>query len=350
MEKNFVDRWPLGSIALVCVLLVFAVASAIAAEPIPLRAAATDPEGTTVPALAIGKLCELTTKLSKGELDAKAIYQALGGDQELAVSIKAGSVDIGYGATSNLTRFTDAFMQFDLPFLFKNDKGYIDVMESHPAGKKALAQWEKDLGVKTLMILSHAYDAPVSGTDLQTRSTPVKVPADMKGLKIRTGSTPVEIALVKAYGANPTPVNYSQLYSALQQGVVDGNIATPLPPYAAIKLYEVTKYYVAIGFRINLLPIYMNQKKFDSLTAFQKGALLDAVAQTKALAHQWARDKVKTSIDEVEKAGVHIYHPTPSEMTQWLSVREKVWQQIADEFKGKVDLNIANDIFKLRQR
>jgi hypothetical protein len=66
------------------------------------------------------------------------------------------------------------------------------------------------------------------------------------------------------------------------------------------------------------------------------------------MAGQWARDKVKSSIVEYEKAGVPIYHPTKEEMIQWLAVREKVWQEIGDAFKGKIDLGVANDIFKLR--
>ena len=345
------DKHFLVSVAVICALVVFVAAPPMAAgAPITIRAGASDPEGTTAPALAIGKLCELATKLSNGELNVQPFYQSLGVEQQLAAAVKAGSVDIGYIAVSNAARLTDAFLQFDLPFLFKNDRAYIDVLENHPAGKKALTQFEKDLGVKVLLITSHTYDADVSGTDLQTRERVVKIPADLKGLKIRVTSTPVEIALMKAYGANPTPVDWAQLYSALQQGVVDGNAGTPIPPYAAIKLYEVTKHYVAIGFRYNLLPIYMNQKKFDSLTPFQQKALLDAAAQVKPLAGQWARDKVKASIDATEKAGVHIYHPSKAEMAQWTSVREKVWQDVAEQFKGKVDLAIANDIFKLNPR
>ena len=350
MAKIFRDKWHLVSIALVCALVVFAAAPAKAAAPLVLRAGASDPEGTTAPALSIGKLCELATKLSKGELNVQPFYQSLGVEQQLAAAIKSGSVDIGFTATPNLAPFTEAYLQFDLPFLFKNDKVYIDVLENHPAGKKAIAQFEKDLGVKVLLITSHTYDAPVSGTDLMMRNKQVKVPADLKGLKIRTSSTPVEINLMKAYGANPTPVQYGQLYTALQQGVIDGNAATPLPPAASIKLYEVTKYYTAIGFRMNLLPIYINQKKFDSLTPSQKKAILDAAAQVKPLAGQWARDKVKSSIAEYEKAGVPIYHPTKDEMKKWMSVREKVWKEIAEEFKGKIDLSIANDIFKAGQR
>ena len=58
----------------------------------------------------------------------------------------------------------------------------------------------------------------------------------------------------------------------------------------------------------------------------------------------------KPPSSELEKAGVHIYHPTKDEMAQWMSVREKVWQQVADEFKGKIDLDVANEIFKLNPR
>lgn len=333
---------------LVLVLAFIILINVPANSAVVLRAGASDPEGTTGPALAIGKLCELVNKLSKGELNAQPFYQSLGVEQQLAAGVKAGTIDIAFTATPNLAPFTDAFLQFDLPFLFKNDKAYIEVLENHPAGKKALAQFEKDLGVKVLLITSHTYDAPVSGTDLMTRNKPVKVPADLKGLKIRTTSTPVEINLMRAYGANPTPIPYGQLYTALQQGVIDGNCGTPLPPAASIKLYEVAKYYTAMGFRFNLLPIYMNRKKFDSLTPAQQKAILDAVPQVKPLAGQWAREKVKWAMNEYEKAGVNIYFPTKEEMAQWLSVREKVWQEIAEAFKGKIDLEVANEIFKLR--
>ncbi len=350
MAKIFLRKRTLAFWLCICALLVFAAAPARAAGPLVLRAGASDPEGTTAPALSIGKLCELATQLSKGELNVQPFYQSLGVEQQLAAGVKAGTVDIGFTATPNLAPFTDAFLQFDLPFLFKNDKVYIDILENHPAGKKAVARFEKDLGVKVLLITSHTYDAEFSGTDLVLRNKQVKVPDDLKGLKIRTSSTPVEINLMKAYGANPTPVQYGQLYTALQQGVVDGNAATPLPPMASIKLYEVTKYYTAIGFRFNLLPIYINKKKFDSLTSSQRKALLDAAAQVKPLAGQWAREKVKSAAVEFEKAGVHIYHPSKDEMAKWLSVREKVWKEIAEAYKGKIDLGVANEIFKSRMK
>jgi len=346
MEKQGVYKWHLIVITVVCALVVFAGVPAKAAGPVILRAGASDPEGSTAPALAIGKLCELATQLSNGELNVQPFYQSLGIEQQLAAAVKTGTVDIGFTATPNLAPFTDAFLQFDLPFLFKNDKGYIEVLKNHPAGKKAIAKFEKDLGVKVLLITSHTYDAKFSGTDLVLRDKQAKVPSDIKGLKIRTSSTPVEVSMMRAYGANPTPVQYSQLYTALQQGVVDGNCATPLPPMAAIKLYEVIKYYTAIGFRFNLLPIYINQRKFNSLTPSQQKALLDAAKQVEPLAGQWAVEKVKSAAEEFEKAGVHIYHPTKEEREQWMAVKDDLWKEVAAANKGKVDLDVAYNIFK----
>ncbi len=347
MARSLLDILRSAYLALVCMVVVFASAPATeAGAPIVLRGGATDAMGTTAPAQAFAEFCQRANKLSNGELQLQPFWQSLGVDQQLAAAVKAGSVDFGYGAQSNLARFTDAFLQFDLPFLFKNAKAFIDTLEKHPLGKKAVAQFEKDLGVKALVWTSHAYDTDFTGTDIQMRNKMVKVPADIKGLKIRVGSSPVELYLFKAYGANPTPVDYGQLYSAMQQGVVDGSGAAPLPPYAAIKLYEVAKYYTAIGFRMNLLPIYFNQKKFDSLTPAQQKAILDAAEQTKPLSAQWARDRVKSAAEEVLKAGVQIYHPTKDEMAQWTSVREKVWKDVANEFKGKVDLAVADEVFK----
>jgi TRAP-type C4-dicarboxylate transport system substrate-binding protein len=256
-------------------------------------------------------------------------------------------VDIGFTATSNLARFTDAFLQFDLPFLFKNDRSYIETLKTSDAGKKAIAMFEKDLGVKVLAWTSHTYDAEVSGTDLNLRNKQAKVPADIKGLKIRAASTPVEQAIFKAYGANPTPVDYAQLYSALQQGVVDGNGATPITPAASIKLWEVCKGYTAVGFRFNLLPIYMNQKKFDSLTPTAQKALLDAGAETEAAAGADAVRLVTAAIKQFEDNGVKVYRPTKDEMAQWMSIRADVWKQMADQYPGKVDVSVADAISKL---
>ena len=123
MAKIFVNRRHLVSIALVCALVIFAAVPARAAGPVVLRAGASDPEGTTAPALSIGKLCELATKLSNGELNVQPFYQSLGIEQQLATAVKAGSVDIGFTATSNLAPFTDALPPVRPPLPLQERQG-----------------------------------------------------------------------------------------------------------------------------------------------------------------------------------------------------------------------------------
>jgi TRAP-type C4-dicarboxylate transport system substrate-binding protein len=159
-------------------------------------------------------------------------------------------------------------------------------------------------------------------------------------------TTPVDLALFRAWGANPTPVDWGQLYSALQQGVVDGSTGSTLPAYASIKMYEVTKFYLALPFRNFVLPLYMNAKKYSSLTPGQQKALMDAAEEAKAFNRKDAVKFVNRALEATKKGGVTIVFPTPDEYAQWAAVREKVWQEVAEQFKGKIDLTLANEIRK----
>lgn len=134
-------------IALICALVIVVPASATAAGPMmSLRAGASDPEGSSAPAKALGTFCELATKLSNGQLNVQPFYQSLGVEQQLAQAVKAGSVDIGYISTASVARFTDAFLQFDLPFLFKNDRAYVDLLRIIRPGRRQLPSSKRTSG------------------------------------------------------------------------------------------------------------------------------------------------------------------------------------------------------------
>ena len=332
-------------LAILACALSFALAGAArAAQPITLRVGTGDPMGQSSQSTSVGKFAELATQKSGGELEVKAFYQSLGAEAALTEAVMGGSVDMGTCAMGNLARFTDAFLTLDLPFLFKSDAAVLDFLEKDPRGRKIVEQFEKDTGLKVLVPLTHTSTSEINGANISTRNKLLRTPADIKGLKLRTMMTPVDQALLRAWGANPTPVDWGQLYSALQQGVVDGSTGSTLPAYASIRMYEVTKYYLPFGFRNFALPLFMNAKKFNSLTPKQQKALLDAAEETKAFNRKDAVEFVSRALDTVKKAGVTIYNPTPEEYAQWTSVREKVWQDVAAQFKGKIDLNLANEI------
>ena len=341
----FMSTIKLARVFLVAFALVLAAGVlASAGQPLVLRVAIGDSKGQSSVSATVAKFAELATLKSKGELDVQDFYQSLGSGATLTQSVIDGSVDIGLDATSNLARFSDAFLVLDLPFLFKSDAAVLDFFDKDPAAKKIIEQFEKDAGLKVLMFTTHTSTHEINGANISTRNKLLRIPADMKGLKLRTYSSPVDMTLFRAWGANPTPVDFGQLYSALQQGVVDGSTGSTLAAYAGIKLYEVTKYYLALPFKCFMMPLYMNAKKYNSLTPAQQRVLHDAAQEAMVFNRKDAVEWVNRALVATQKAGVTIVFPTQDEYAQWTSVREKVWQDVAAQFKGKIDLDLAKRI------
>jgi tripartite ATP-independent transporter DctP family solute receptor len=314
-----------------------------AAQPakpvVELRAGSSQPKGDLI-ADAADKYAEVVNQRSKGEVVIRVFYQSLGVEQQLTQAVMSGSVDIGMLSNGNSGRFTSAFFLYDLPFLFKKYENMLKVLES-PLGKTLQERAEKDLGVKYLFHMSLGL-----GRDIQTTRKPLRTPADIKGLKIRVVSTPIDLATFKAWGANPTPVDWSQTFTALQQGVVEGE-QIPISVIAAIKHHEVVKYSIRLDYQALFETFFINAKKFASLSPAHQQVLLEAAREVKVWQHKDAAERAQKAMHELTtKYGMQIYTPTPEEYAQWASIRERVWQQVAEEQKGKIDLVFAKQLFE----
>ncbi|MBI2322108.1 MAG: TRAP transporter substrate-binding protein [Chloroflexi bacterium] len=281
----------------------------------------------------------MVAEKSKGAVVVRVFYQSLGVEQQLAQAVSAGSVDIGMLSNGNSGRFTTAYYIYDLPFLFKSYENVLKSLET-PIGKQAIAQFEKDLGVKLLFPVSWG-----RGRDVQSRNKQLRTPADIKGLKIRVISSPVDLATFKAWGANPTPVDWAQTFTALQQGVVEGeNI--PFHLLLPSKHYEVIKHSTQLDYQAVFQQVYMNAKKFASLSPAQQSVLLDAARDTQPRQRRLELEKIERAAQDLQKLGVQLYTPTPQEYAQWAAIREKVWQEVAEEQKGKIDLGVAKRLYE----
>jgi len=124
---------------------------------------------------------------SGGKLRGQVFYQSLGVEHQLLQGAQAGSIDVGMISNGNAARYTNAYLVYDLPFLFKKYDDML-VQLASPLGREAIATFEKDTGLKALYVIGFG-----SGRDVQTRNKKLRVPGDIKGLKIRTISTPVEL-------------------------------------------------------------------------------------------------------------------------------------------------------------
>jgi TRAP-type C4-dicarboxylate transport system substrate-binding protein len=182
-----------------------------------------------------------------------------------------------------------------------------------------------------------------SGRDIQTRTKKLKLPEDIKGLKIRVISTPVEMAIYKAWGANPTPVDWGQTYTALQQGVVDG-MQSNIGPVWSGKFDEVAKHNIRLNYTSSFVQVFMSGPKFAALSEQNKKVVMDSAKEAEAWTRKYSADQVENYLSDLKKRGMEIYYPTPEEYAQWTSIREKVWQEVAEQQKGKIDIELAKRI------
>ena len=173
--------------------------------------------------------------LSKGKMSFK-IYpnQQLGSERECLELLQIGSLDMTKVSGAVLENFAPKLKIFGLPFLFADKKHLFKVLDGS-IGKELLKEgdnyWLKGVGF---------YDS--GSRSFYTKSKPIEKPQDLKGLKIRVQESVSAFNMVKQLGASPTPISWGELYTALQQGVVDGAENNP-PSFFLSRHYEVCKYY-----------------------------------------------------------------------------------------------------------
>jgi len=182
------------------------------------------------------KADEHLNKLSGGKMRIQ-IYpnQQLGSERECLELLQIGSLDMAKVSGAVMENFAPKLRIFGLPFLF-DDKQHLFRVLDGPIGKEILSEgddyWLKGIGF---------YDS--GSRSFYTRERPVETPDDLQGLKIRVQESASAFEMVKQLGGSPTPISWGELYTAIQQGVVDGAENNP-PSFYLSRHYEVCKYYI----------------------------------------------------------------------------------------------------------
>jgi TRAP-type transport system periplasmic protein len=293
--------------------------------------------------LAVDKFAEIVEKKSNGQVRIRVNYQSLGVETQLVQAVMQGSVDIGTVSNGNVARFSDAYLVYDLPFLFKT---YDDMLQSldTPVGKKKIERFEHDTNTKFLMPISLG-----SGRDIQSRTKQLRVPGDIKGLKIRVIASPVDLETFKAWGANPTPMDYGQVYTALQQGVIDGEQIS-IGAVLSTKHYEVVKFSIRLDYQALFQQLFINRAKFDALAPDVQKMLVEAGEEAKVWQFQAAKDLRDRAIQDLAGKGTTVYQPTSEEYAQWAAVREHVWDVAAKHLGTRIDLEDARALYATQKK
>jgi len=185
----------------------------------------------------------------------------LGNERQMQESLTTGTLEMTITGLANL--YDPAFALFDFPFLYDNRTQIKNVMYSDLMKEMGKGLIKKGLRIVGLMEV---------GFRNVTSNKPINTPADLKGFKIRTPESPAQIECFKAMGATPTPMSFSELYGALQQGVVDGQ-ENPLENIYNGKLYEVQKYVNVTRHIYNFAYVFISEKFWKTLSPEDMGLI-----------------------------------------------------------------------------
>ncbi len=290
---------------LACLLCLLLAQVAAAKVVIKLANAGPDkPDNRTVKAVAVFK--HLVETGTKGEVEVQAYHASkLGDEREALEGIQMGTIQMGTLSGGPVPGFYPPGMLYDIPFLFSSAPAAWEFFKSDTA-KEFNEGFLKKTGVRILATTENGFRHFTDNT------RPLRTPADMKGLKIRTMQNPAHMAMVKALGADPTPIAFGELYMALQQKVVDG-MECPVSLITDMKFYEVQKYMVLSGHLYNPLYVFIGEAFYQKLDPAQQKVVAEA-AEALALAHDGFNQEVDLNgLDKLRQAGMEIYQPTPAE-------------------------------------
>lgn len=257
------------------------------------------------------KMGERLQQLSGGTM-AIELYPSgqLGSERELIELLQIGSLAMTKVSASPLEGFVPTMKLFNIPYLFRDQEHFFKVLDSD-IGRDILAS----LKPAQLLGLGY-YDA--GSRSFYTTKKPVVTPADLASVKIRVQESQAAMAMIRALGGNPTPISWGELYTALQQGVVDGAENNP-PSFYLSRHYEVAPYYILDEHTsvpdVILISRYVWERLSDQQRAWLQQAVDESVDFQRA---QWQLD-TEAALTAVQEAGVKVISADKSEFQRQVS-------------------------------
>jgi tripartite ATP-independent transporter DctP family solute receptor len=252
---------------------------------------------------------EMVEKETKGTLTVEHYPDnQLGDDRSAVESTIFGDIDMVVSSTSPMSNIIPDFYIFDAPFLFLSTEEAYKGLDG-TVGQAILKSMEAS-GLMGLGFWENGF------RNVTNSKVAARVPADVKGMKIRTMQNDVHIAAWKALGANPTPIAFTELFTALQQGTVDGE-ENPLGIIDGNKFQEVQKYLTLSQHVYTPYIFCMNPAKFKSLSKEYQDVILKAAKASVEFQRKRSQDLEKEIILRVADEGMQVIELKPEEKAQW---------------------------------
>lgn len=240
--------------------------------------------------LGMNRLNELLQEKTNGAVSVDHFGSSqLGGERDLIEGLQLGSVQMCCISTAPLSGFTDSFLVFDLPFIFETSEQARAVMDSD-VGTEILNSVE-DQGLVGVCWFENGF------RNVTNNVRPINTPEDLKGLKIRTMENQMHMAAFQIMGADPTPMAMGEVFTALQQGTIDGE-ENPVPIVESNKLDEVQKYNSLTGHLFSPAPVFISKDYYDGMPEEYQKAVMEAGKESV----EYQREQ----IDEQTASGIEV--------------------------------------------
>lgn len=233
--------------------------------------------------------------------------EQLGAERQLLELLQVGSLGMTKVSSAVLEGFSSPYKVFGLPYIFRNDEHRYAVMEGD-IGREILHSSE-DVWLRGLTF----YDA--GNRSFYTTDTPIREPDDLRGLKIRTMNSPVSIRMVNEMGGAATPISFGELYTALQQGVVDGAENNP-PSFHLTNHYELCDYYILDKHTAPQDVLLISTHLWKRLTPEEQTWLQEAADESAQYQKKLWKKSTEKALATVKEAGVDIIRPDKSKFVE----------------------------------
>ncbi|PWC77343.1 TRAP transporter substrate-binding protein [Azospirillum sp. TSH64] len=281
---------------------------------------------------AVKYFAEELSKRSGGKLKVKGFGDAsLGSDIQMQNALIGGAQEMMVGSTATLVGIVKDFGVYDLPFLFNNEKEADAVLDG-PFGEKLLKSLN-DKGLVGLVYWENGF------RNLTNSKRPITKLEDMGGIKLRVMQNPVYIDMFNRFGANAVPLAFSELFTAMETGTVDGQ-ENPVTTIQSSKFYEVQKYLTISRHVYSPWIMLASKRWYDGLSADEKKILNEAAVASRDFERKDSREASAQSIAYLKEKGMQINELSPAELER---MREMV-KPAFDKYAADGGADVLKDL------
>ncbi|TFW09540.1 TRAP transporter substrate-binding protein [Oxalobacteraceae bacterium OM1] len=280
-------------------------------------------------------------KRTGGKLKMKGFGSAsLGSDVQMQNALIGGAQEMMVGSTATLVGIVSDFGVYDLPFVFRNEKE-ADAILDGPFGQSLMDKLQEK-GLVALVYWENGF------RNLTNSKRPIAKMEDLQGMKLRVMQNPVYIDMFKGFGANAIPLAFSELFTAMETGTVDGQ-ENPVTTIQSSKFYEVQKYLSLTKHVYSPWIVLASKKWWDGLSADEKKALHESAVAARDFERKETRESSAKALDFLKQKGMQVTVVSDKEIERMQETTRQATQKFASEGHVKLVKDLQAELEKVRK-